>query len=317
MANTMLSGKITKMITAERVNTANGPRDKVVFDLCVSREGAGERVALLQEGKKYLCDFYRCTIWGDKAVNFHRLCNGQAGRIVHITGNLLQSEWVREDAPICIDRQNPMYGLIQAHGNQSMGISYDNQKDCFWIKGDHVEKQINVTVHTFNLLDNPNQQSTGFGVSNGGNGNGNSGGFGSQNNNGGGFGGQNNGNFNGGFGGQTSNNGGFGGQTSGNGGFGGGSSNSNGGFGGQSNGNGFGGSSDSGNIGFGGQSNGNGFGVENGGSQEENMAGFGGQSSAPAGFGGRTNEQAPATGGVETNINTEFTPSGESTGQEF
>lgn len=215
MADVVLSGKITRISDGRMVTGKNGQIACLDFDICVNR-GGKKRVDLMDNSKQYSGDFYRCTLWGEKAVAFHRIMGGQTGRIVQVSGTMLEEAFPKT-GDVFIGSDNPMYALISQYGNPSFGITFDQSRNGFWVKGTYAYKTYNVNAEKFTLLDYvPSQQPTGFGGNNGNSGfNGQApvnNGF----NTGAGFGGQapaNNGfNASAGFGGVAPTNNGFGGQ---------------------------------------------------------------------------------------------------------
>ena len=165
MATIKLSGKVTRIGEGRDVQTENGTLACLDFDLCVNR-GGKVRTSLKDPSKQYKSDFFRCTVWGQKAINFYKLCNGQTGRIVEIDGKFLLDEWARNNAEVYIDNKNPLYALISQYGNPSMGITYDQRTDSYAIKAGYIEKTYNISVDSFTFLDN-NQQLTGHSENNG------------------------------------------------------------------------------------------------------------------------------------------------------
>ena len=161
MADIVLSGKITRIGEGRMVNGNNGQVACLDFDMSVSR-GGKKRVDLMDSTKQYSNDFYRCTIWGEKALALHKILGGQTGRIVQISGTLLEDAFPRT-GDVFIGTDNPMFGFISQFGNPSYGITFDQARNGFWIKGTYAYKTYNVNVEKFTLLDYAqNQQPTGF-----------------------------------------------------------------------------------------------------------------------------------------------------------
>lgn len=167
MAQITLSGKVQTVYDGRRFTGSDGqPVDAITFDLCVSRDGAREEVSTANGDVKNKCDFYRCHIYGKKAVDFYRLTLNNPKRIVSITGNMLQEEKPCTNRPIHIGKDNALFPLLSQYVQVSNGAITTDATGDIWIKGDYLfDKAVKINVHTFNFLDYPGaQQGNGFGV---------------------------------------------------------------------------------------------------------------------------------------------------------
>lgn len=157
---TTVTGKITKIGQGRYTSGSNTP--VIDFTMSVDRGNTKKRKSMLN-GQEYSVDFYKVSLYGQSALSFAQYA--QIGRLVEVSGRLLQEEYVATNQTVQVTPDNPLFGyfaqLVGKLPQEVLGSDGTN----IYIKGNFPVNRTNITCMEYRWREsNPNASTeSGFG----------------------------------------------------------------------------------------------------------------------------------------------------------